>query len=243
MNKKDKSKIIDNEKYNFFRDIRRLKKVPHVYIDEYTKRENFNQKNNEINKAVSTKKLGVKQMNKTIEDYFTKPDIFLTTYISPTNYTNRNQDDKEKISRNLYDPKYSLEYLKPKPMNIFTKTEKKIERNNIKINRQSIDDDYRSFMIRKQDFLDGQTTNKNTNYSKSLENFSEKNLTENLEKKSISVTFNKNMNDLIPVKEKQKEKIYETLTKIVNANKLVRLSPYCDDISNLNIINKQIFHY
>ena len=53
-NKNKKPKVIENEKKNnFFSYTRKLNTVLKVFIDQYTNRDDFNEKNKEINKAVS----------------------------------------------------------------------------------------------------------------------------------------------------------------------------------------------
>lgn len=225
-----KLKIVENEKSNFFNDICKVKKVPQIFIDEYTKREDFNEKNKEINKALSNKNFGIKDMNKSIEDYFTRSDLFLTSYINPVRKPyNQIKDIKEQIAFNLYDPKYSIAYLDPKPINIFAKTQMKIERNNLNMNRQSIDENYQSFMKRKDDFIESQQIKKMMRNSKSVQNIPESILIQNTPKNSNKTIFNENLNNINSIFQKDKDKICEALSNIVNSKKEFKFKPNDDD--------------
>ncbi len=122
--------MVENERNKFFKDIAKLKKQPLTFIDEYTKREDFNERNKEINKIVgSNRRLDVKKMNKSIEDYFTKTPFFITSSNGNTVIKRTmSEDTKEKVVFNFDDPKYSIDYLEPKQFNIYAKTTLKVDR-------------------------------------------------------------------------------------------------------------------
>lgn len=173
-----------------------------MFIDEYTKREDFNEKNKEINNALSSKKMDIKRMNQTIEDYFTRSSLFLTSSVpNPSLKRTKSQDTKEKMAYNLNDPKYSIDYLEPSHLDIFAKTQAKIHRNSTNINREMMEVNYNSFMKRKEAFIEKENVKKVLSNSRSVDYFVGIN---KLASHKTLLNFNKSNKNLIELNDERR---------------------------------------
>ena len=172
-------------------------------------------------------------MNKTIEEYFTRTNLFLTGNINANKkITNMSwYDKKDQFAFKFDDPKYSIDFLLEKPINIFAKTQIKKERNGFNINQKSIDENYQSFMKRKEDFIETQEIKKKMRNSRSVENIIPQQIP--LEKNDqINSAFglNQNIGSLNLLLQKGKDKMFEDLNNIVNSKKEIIMKKYDDEI-------------
>ena len=175
-------------------------------------------------------------MNKTIEEYFTRTNLFLTGNINANKkITNMSwYDKKDQFAFKFDDPKYSIDFLLEKPINIFAKTQIKKERNGFNINQKSIDENYQSFMKRKEDFIETQEIKKKMRNSRSVENIIPQQIP--LEKNDqINSAFglNQNIGSLNLLLQKGKDKMFEDLNNIVNSKKEIIMKKYDDEIGKI----------
>ncbi len=214
---KKKNAMVENERNKFFKDISKLKKQPLTFIDEYTKREDFNQRNKEINKIVgSNRRLDVKKMNKSIEEYFTKTPFFITSSIGhPVIKRTMSENTKEKVVFHLDDPKYSIDYLEPKQVNIFAKTTLKVDRTGYSLDRVSIDENYKNFLLRKEDVINKEQVRGENKISKSLDVRQENLHLDHTYKQTHTSGFNSSISHPLPILIEEPEKIIQTVSKFV----------------------------
>jgi hypothetical protein len=209
--------MVENERNKFFKDIAKLKKQPLTFIDEYTKREDFNERNKEINKIVgSNRRLDVKKMNKSIEDYFTKTPFFITSSNGNTVIKRTmSEDTKEKVVFNFDDPKYSIDYLEPKQVNIYAKTTLKVDRTGYNLDRVSLDENYKNFLLRKEDVIIKQQDRGENKISKSLDVRQESLNLDHTFKQTHNSALNSSISHPLPILIEEPGKILQTVSKFV----------------------------
>ena len=102
------------------------------------------------------------------------------------------------------------------------------------INQKSIDENYQSFMKRKEDFIETQEIKKKMRNSRSVENIIPQQIP--LEKNDqINSAFglNQNIGSLNLLLQKGKDKMFEDLNNIVNSKKEIIMKKYDDEIGKI----------
>ncbi len=103
---------------NFLTEIKKIKRKPLTYIDDYSKRDFLNEKLMELNKYLSARNIDRKKLNRKIDDFLLVQEKKvvedaqqLKTDIEKVNKKKNEANEKfrRKFVNNLYDPSFNLE--------------------------------------------------------------------------------------------------------------------------------------